>query len=71
MNFVDATADQLIDTQAELCKVQLALENSMFSIARSRGVPAVILSDRGALDGKAYMKPELWSEMLARNGEAY
>jgi hypothetical protein len=49
VNFTDATRDHLIDTQAELCRVQLSLENAMFNIARSRAVPAVILSDRGAL----------------------
>jgi hypothetical protein len=32
----------------------------MFDIARSRANPAVILSDRGALDGKAYLPPDCW-----------
>lgn len=67
VSFAGLTRDQLIDTQAELCRVQLALEDSMLRVAERRVNPAIILSDRGAMDGSAYMEPSMWAEMLKRN----
>ena len=67
VSFMGATRDQLIDTQAELCKIQLNLENSFFNIARKKNENAVILSDRGCMDGKAYLPDDMWKEMLKRN----
>ncbi len=67
VSFAGVTRDQLIDTQAELCRVQLNLEDSFFDIASKRPSPAVILSDRGAMDGKAYLPEDCWADLLKRN----
>ena len=67
VSFANCTRDQLIDTQAELCRVQLSLEDSMYRLALQHDSPAVILSDRGAMDGKAYLEADMWNEMLKRN----
>jgi predicted ATPase len=67
VSFANCTRDQLIDTQAELCRVQLSLEDSMYRLALQHTSPAVILSDRGAMDGKAYLESDMWNDMLKRN----
>ena len=35
-----------------------ALEDAFYGLAKSTGEPAVLLCDRGAMDGSAYMDPE-------------
>ena len=67
VNFANMTRDQVIDAQAELCRIQTNLEDSMFRIAMGRGGKSLILSDRGLMDGKAYLPQEDWDEMLKRN----
>ena len=67
VSFADCSREQLIETQAELCRVQLALEDSMYRVARLHQQPAVIISDRGAMDGKAYLDEDMWTELLKRN----
>lgn len=43
---------------------QMALENGFARVAASVRSPAVLLCDRGALDGSAYMSRKLWCELL-------
>lgn len=54
--------------QSALLRAQLSLEDSFADIARGLGGRAVLLCDRGALDGRAYMSGALWQRMLSENG---
>ena len=40
--------------------MQLHLENTFCRLAASTGQPAVVLCDRGAMDGRAYMPTRAW-----------
>jgi predicted ATPase len=51
--------------QWSLLKMQIALEEGFERIARAKGKPAVLLCDRGLMDGSAYMDPSQWAQMLA------
>eukprot|EP01064_Diplonema_japonicum_P006764 TRINITY_DN14592_c0_g1_i1.p1 TRINITY_DN14592_c0_g1~~TRINITY_DN14592_c0_g1_i1.p1 ORF type:complete len:525 (+),score=105.53 TRINITY_DN14592_c0_g1_i1:25-1599(+) len=60
----DGQENQVFNFQLALLKMQLLLEDSMCNIAEAMGKPAVILCDRGALDGRAFCTPELWENIL-------
>jgi hypothetical protein len=49
-------------------KTQLALEDSFLSIARAAEGSSLIICDRGVMDSKAYSQPELWQEILRKEG---
>lgn len=56
----------LLAFQAELLRTQIRLEDAFAAIARASGArQAVLLYDRGAMDGRAYMRPASWKAMLA------
>jgi hypothetical protein len=42
----------------------MTLENDVEEVAKAIRSPAVILCDRGTLDGSAYIEPELWERLL-------
>ena len=44
------------------------LEDGVERIARSLGKPAVLLCDRGTLDGAAYISKEMWERLLRTKG---
>ncbi len=54
--------------QIALLKTQLALEDAFCRVAEATNGCAVLLCDRGAMDGRAYMTPSLWSELLNKTG---
>lgn len=54
--------------QTALLKTQISLESEFCRVAQSLGRSVVILSDRGAMDGRAYMDATDWSEMLENVG---
>lgn len=57
--------DTTIAFQKNLLKLQLALEEAMEDIANASGRDrCVLLMDRGAMDGKAYMSDSQWELML-------
>lgn len=57
--------DFQVQMQTTLLKTQLGLEDTFGEIAvnesRELSTPAVVLCDRGVLDGSAYCSEELWS----------
>lgn len=53
--------------QATLLRTQVALEDSFVRLASMCGEPSVVISDRGVMDGSAYMTEKLWTEMLEEN----
>lgn len=63
-----ATPLQILAFQAALLRAQIALEDSFNTIASASTRPSYILSDRGAVDGRAYMPDHLWFTMLKENG---
>lgn len=50
--------------QKNLLKLQLSLEEAFIELATQSGRPSVILLDRGAMDGKAYMSDDQWELLL-------
>ncbi|CAM9548407.1 unnamed protein product, partial [Ectocarpus fasciculatus] len=50
--------------QKSVINGQLHLENSLARYARATGQKSIILCDRGAMDGKAYMDDEAFDEIL-------
>ena len=52
--------------QSNLLLTQMALENAFFNLARSTKKPCVILCDRGAMDGSAYMDVVDWEKVSTR-----
>ena len=60
--FSDLDKGALAMQQAVL-KGQTTLEDGFRKVAAATRAPAVVLCDRGALDGKAYISDDLWREV--------
>jgi predicted ATPase len=54
--------------QETIMAMQENLEDGFERVLRARGEPAVLLCDRGLMDGAAYMSSEDWNELLCRRG---
>lgn len=64
----NATDDQVVNFQTQLLNIQIVLEDAFINLARASGHSQnFVLCDRGTCDGRAYMKPHLWSRMLDEN----
>lgn len=61
--------DELIALESSLLNLQVQFENSMRRIAMSTMKPSIIICDRGVLDIKAYMSPDIWEEVSRAAGE--
>ena len=46
--------------EKHLMQVQREVEDAFIALAKGSGRPAVVLLDRGLMDGKAYMEEEQW-----------
>src|SRR5262249_19051703 len=64
----EAPLSHLVTFQRGVVRVQMALEDAFTSFARTAGRPAVLLCDRGVLDGAAYLPDHAWHELLAAEG---
>lgn len=53
--------------QDRLINLQLSLEQTFDSLARSLDQPSIILCDRGVMDSKAFMEPTMWQALLDHN----
>ncbi|KAL4453235.1 hypothetical protein ABPG73_022090 [Tetrahymena malaccensis] len=58
---------QAIQFQTNLLKLQIRLENTMTQIAKLSKKKAIVLCDRGLMDGQAYVEPKEWAELLSIN----
>ena len=69
IQFTDLSGEVPIKFQNIILKTQMHLEDSTKALAESLGKPAVILCDRGCMDGSAYVrsKPPLATENLLEN----
>lgn len=65
---VGTTAAQQKTYQACVLRVTFALEDALLAFAGAAGDRAVLVCDRGAMDGKAYLPAPLWAELLAETG---
>ncbi|GLD94547.1 hypothetical protein PINS_up003158 [Pythium insidiosum] len=54
-----------LNFQWQILKMQMTMEDSFYSLAQDSGKPCVILCDRGAMDGSAYVTAEKWEELKA------
>ena len=54
--------------QNSVLDVQLSLEDSLEKVLKARGKPAVLLCDRGPMDGKAYLSDCKWKKILDERG---
>lgn len=64
--FSDFEGDEaVLSFQASVLDLQTTLENAFERVAISTKSPAVLLCDRGALDGSAYMDRSLWLKLLS------
>jgi hypothetical protein len=64
----DAPLEYMLSFQRGIVRVQLALEAAFDGFARTAGARAVLLCDRGVMDGAAYLPGEAWAELLAGEG---
>lgn len=64
-DFAHAGEMGMFSFQMQITKLQVALENAMFNLAKAHAdQPSVILCDRGLLDGKAYVPSDVWPMIL-------
>lgn len=54
--------------QNAVLDVQMSLEDSLERVLKARGQKAVLLCDRGGMDGAAYLDPEKWQKVLRERG---
>mmetsp|Transcript_25260 Transcript_25260/g.37796 ORF Transcript_25260/g.37796 Transcript_25260/m.37796 type:complete len:441 (-) Transcript_25260:221-1543(-) len=54
--------------QHTVMDMQMSLEDSFERVLRARGRPAVLLCDRGLMDGSAYMSSDDWDDFLNQRG---
>ena len=68
LEWKDMNNERTIEYQLALLRTQLALEDNLKAVARACGQPALILCDRGTMDGRSYCSPEQWAEICRRGG---
>jgi len=54
-----------VQIQHTVMDVQIGLENAVERILKARGKPAVMMCDRGTMDGSAYLDKTTWEQFLA------
>ena len=57
-----------VTIQHQVMNIQMQLEDSVERILRARGRPAVMMCDRGTMDGAAYMDRDNWLALLKERG---
>lgn len=60
----------VLSKQLDLVRLQKTLEDSFFNEAHRSGKPSVILCDRGTMDNKAFVSPEMWDDFLAAQDDS-
>ena len=59
----------IVNFQTQLAHLQMHLEHTMAGMAKAANTKAVLLCDRGVIDGKAYCSPQEWALVLDQLGE--
>lgn len=68
MGLVRDNIGDTIQTQSQLIKLQLALEDSFELAARMSDKPTLLICDRGTMDSSAFLAPHVWQAVLDENG---
>lgn len=63
------TPEKVIKYQSTLLKLQMYLEDTYTAIAEADGGAALILCDRGTMDGRAYCSDEQFNQILSATGQ--
>jgi predicted ATPase len=63
-----AENEATIVNQLAVLKTQIALEDAFYEAAKATKSPALIVCDRGVMDGRAYCTPEQYDEIMRRSG---
>ena len=64
------SSDYVLAVQESLLRLLIQMEEAAVRIATAASGAAVILSDRGTMDGSAYMSEGQWEALLAQTGWA-
>lgn len=62
------STEDIIQFQSNLIKHQMATEEFYMNIARMYKKPTVVICDRGVIDPRAYVQPEVYQAILDLNG---
>ena len=54
--------------QNSVMDVQIAMEDGLETVLKARGRPAVLMCDRGPMDGAAYLSEEKWNAIMEKRG---
>jgi len=65
-DYLGAVEGMDVVVQDTVMDMQIGLEDGFERVLRARGKPAVLLCDRGLMDGSAYMAQEGWDRLLAK-----
>ncbi|KAL7555218.1 hypothetical protein ACHAWF_018963 [Thalassiosira exigua] len=65
-NYFSAVEGMEVVVQDTVMDMQIGLEDGFERVLRARGKPAVLLCDRGLMDGSAYMSAENWDRMMRK-----
>ena len=65
-DYLAAVKGMDVVVQDTVMDMQIGLEDGFERVLRARGRPAVLLCDRGLMDGSAYMSQEAWDKMLQK-----
>lgn len=57
-----------LDQQLCLLRTQLALEDQFYALAVASGLPTIVMSDRGTMDGRAFCSKDDFDAILSRLG---
>ena len=69
LSWADATDDDKVtEFQLALLRTQIVLEDQFYAIAKTTGQHAVIVCDRGVMDGRAYSSESQFNDLLRRGG---
>ena len=67
VNFSELSPEQTEKFQENLLKTILQIENTYFDLAEESKRNCLVICDRGTMDASAYISPEKWNKILARN----
>ncbi|MCR4583024.1 MAG: AAA family ATPase [Prevotella sp.] len=65
-NYLTPNRQLYYEGERAILSTQLALEDSFMRLAEVCTIPALVVCDRGTLDISAYMTPEMWLDITAK-----
>eukprot|EP00667_Euglena_gracilis_P004204 EG_transcript_4220 len=68
LSFNNMTTEKVLAYQGVILAMQLSLEQHFLDVAVADEGPALLISDRGTMDGKAYCDETTWNTILAQLG---